>query len=80
VPEDQTECLHCEINEVVEKHIERNDPVNLPDLVARMGESLVELIMLGPEERWGDLLAEAITHIGQVYLERSGAVGSDTTH
>jgi hypothetical protein len=51
VPEDEVSsesCLHCEINEVVREHIEGNDPVNLPDLVAKIGESLVELILLGP--------------------------------
>jgi hypothetical protein len=73
-------CLHCQINEVVREHIEGDDPVNLPDLVAKMGESLVDLIQLGPEDQWGNLLAEAIRHIGQVFLERSGAVESDTAH
>jgi hypothetical protein len=54
--------------------------VNLPELIAKMGESLVELIQLGPEDQWGNLLAEAIRHIGDVFLEKSGAVESDTTH
>jgi hypothetical protein len=73
-------CLHCEINEVVRKHIERDDPINLPDLVAKVGESLVELILLGPEEEWGNLLAEAIRDIGQVFLEKSDVVQSDRAH
>jgi hypothetical protein len=54
--EGETECLHCEINEIVRRHIERDDPVNLPELVAKVGESLVDLILLGPEEQWGNLL------------------------
>ena len=41
---------------------------------------LVELILLGPEDQWGNLLAEAIRHVGQVFLEKSGAVESETTH
>ena len=73
-------CLHCEINEIVRRHIEGDDPINLPDLVARMGESLVELILLGPEEEWGNLLAEALREIGQAFLEKSGAVQGDTAH
>jgi hypothetical protein len=75
-------CLHCEINEVVRHHIERDDPINLPDLVAKVGESLVELILLGPEEQWGNLLAEGIRNIGDAFLEKSSAVddGQDTTH
>jgi hypothetical protein len=83
VPEDENSsesCLHCKINDVVREHIEGNDPVNLPELVAKMGESLVELILLGPDDQWGNLLAEAIRDIGEVFLEKSGAVESDTTH
>ena len=83
MPEDENSsesCLHCKINDVVREHIEGNDPVNLPELVAKMGESLVELILLGPDDQWGNLLAEAIRDIGEVFLEKSGAVESDTTH
>jgi hypothetical protein len=80
VPESETQCLHCEINEVVQTHIERDDPVNLPELIAKVIESLVDLILLGPEEQWGNLLAEAISHVGQAYLEKSGAADGETAH
>jgi hypothetical protein len=83
VPEDESSsesCLHCEINEVVREHIEGKEIVNLPELVAKMSESLIELILLGPEDQWGNLLAEAMRQLGDVFLEKSGAVESDTTH
>ena len=80
MPESETKCLHCEINEVVQRHVEQDDPVNLGELVAKVGESLVDLILLGPEEQWGNLLAEAISHIGQAYLEKGGAVEGETAH
>jgi hypothetical protein len=80
VPENETECLHCAINEVVQRHIEKDDPVDLPELVAKVGESLVDLILLGPEEQWSNLLAEAISHIEQVYLKKGGAVEGETAH
>ena len=75
-------CLHCEINEAVREHIDGVGPdrINLPDLIAKMGESLVDLILLGPEEQWGNLLAEAIRQIGDAFLEKSGAVQSETAH
>jgi hypothetical protein len=41
---------------------------------------LVELIQLGPKDQWGNLLAQAIGHIGQVFLEKSGAVEGEMTH
>jgi hypothetical protein len=85
VPENEISsesCLHCEINDVVREYIEGQKTVNIAELVGKMGESLVELILLGPEEEWGNLLAEAIGHIGHAFLEKSGAIegGSDTTH
>ena len=52
-------CLHCDINEVVREHMEGKDTINLPDLIAKMGESLVDLILLGPENQWSNLLAAA---------------------
>jgi len=52
----------------------------LPELIAKLGESLVDLIMLGPEEQWGNLLAEAIRQIGDAFLENSGAVEGETAH
>ena len=77
-------CLHCEINELVREHIDvaGDDQINLPDLIAKMGESLVDLILLGPEDQWGDLLAVAIRDIGHSFLEKSGAIesGADTAH
>jgi hypothetical protein len=85
VPEDERlpdSCLHCEINDVVRDYIEQHTPTNLPDLVAKMSESFVDLILLGPEEEWGTLLADAIRQIGEAFLEKSGAIegGSDTAH
>jgi hypothetical protein len=46
VPEDETSsknCLHCEINDVVREHIEGQEKVDVVELAAWMGESLVEL-------------------------------------
>jgi hypothetical protein len=38
-------CLQCDINDIVRGHIEAGDaPINLPDLIAKMSESLADLI------------------------------------
>jgi hypothetical protein len=60
--------------------MEGDDAINLPDLIAKMGESLVDLILLGPEDQWSNLLATAIRDIGDTFLEKSGAVQSETAH
>ena len=75
-------CLHCEINEVVREHIEGQKTVNIAELTAKMAESLVELILLAPEEEHGKLLATTIAHLAHAFLEKSGAIegSADTTH
>ena len=77
-----SDCLHCDINELVRQHLERSDPVDLADVAARMAESLVDLILLAPDEQQGNMLAETISNLGHAFLEKTDALGgeSDTTH
>jgi hypothetical protein len=81
VPADESSsesCLHCEINDVVREHIEGQEKVDIADLAARVAESLVELILLAPEEEQGKLLAATISHLGNAFLEKSGAIEGDS--
>jgi hypothetical protein len=85
VPEDETSaesCLHCEINDLVQEYIEGQEKVDIMDLTARMAESLVELILLAPEEEQGKLLAATIAHLGNAFLGKGGEIegDSDTAH
>lgn len=75
------ECLHCEINDLVQERVEGGD-VSLADLAAMVVESLVELIMLAPEADRAVLMADAIGHFGNTFLEKSGVgpEGSGATH
>jgi hypothetical protein len=82
-PEDERaseSCLHCEINDLVQEYIEGQEKVDIVDLAARMAESLVELILLAPEEEQGKLLAATIAQLGNTF--QSGAIpgDSDTAH
>ena len=77
------ECLHCQINELVKKHLDNDDQVDVNDLVARIVESAAELIAdAGPEDEQATMLAAAISHLGHAYLEKIGAYGeeSQATH
>ena len=86
VPQDERaseSCLHCEINDLVQEHVEGlEQPVDIVTLAANMAESLVDLILLAPEEEQAKLLAVTIGQLGHTFLEKSGAVevGSDTAH
>jgi hypothetical protein len=51
-------CLHCEINDLVQEHVGGlEEPVDIVPLAANMAESLVDLILLAPEEEQAKLLA-----------------------
>jgi hypothetical protein len=85
VPQDESlseSCLHCEINDLVQEHIDGQEKVDIVALAAKMAESLVELVLLAPAEDQAKLLAATIAQLGHAFLERSGAIeeNSDTAH
>jgi hypothetical protein len=80
VPQDEStleSCLHCEINDLVQEHIEGQERVDIADLAARMAESLVDLVLLAPEGQQAQLVAATITYLGQAFLEKTGAIAGD---
>ena len=76
-----SDCLHCEINQLVQERIERGD-AELSDFASILVESLADLILLAPENDQAKLIAYAISDLGQTLLEKSGAVEgrSNATH
>jgi len=76
-----TECLHCEINELVQQRM-TGGVTDLGELAAMMVESLADLILLAPENDQPTMMAHALSEFGQVFLEKIGAMegGSNATH
>ena len=72
-----SDCLHCDINELVQKHMER-EGADLAELAARMTESLADLILLAPESEQSKLMADALANLGHAFLEKSGIEPDDT--
>ena len=72
--DEMSECLHCEINQLVQERFERSDTV--------LVESLADLILLAPESDRSNLMAHALSAFGQIVLEKGGAIdgGSSATH
>jgi hypothetical protein len=68
-----SDCLHCDINDLVEKRLER-EGADLAELAGRVAESLADLILLAPAEDQAKLIADVLGNFGQVFLEKSGAV------
>jgi hypothetical protein len=76
-----SDCLHCDINEIVQKHIESTENPDIADLVARIAESLADTILsFVPEEDQATVLAHSVAHLGEMFLQKGGAGEGDTTH
>jgi hypothetical protein len=74
-----SECLHCDINELVEKQLERDD-ADVAEVAARVTESLTDLIMLAPPADQAKLMADVLANLGQLYLEKTGAIETTQRH
>jgi hypothetical protein len=76
-----SECLHCEINELVQQRLEGGD-ADVAEMASMIVESLADLVLLAPEADQPNLMAHAISSFGQMFLEKSGALegGSSATH
>jgi hypothetical protein len=76
-----SDCLHCDINQLVQQRLERGD-TDLAEMASMMVESLADLVLLAPENEQPNLMAYALSGFGQMFLEKSGAVegGSSATH
>jgi hypothetical protein len=73
-----SDCLHCDINELVRERIERGD-ADLAELTSMIVESLAELILLAPENEQAKVMADAMAHFGQMFLEKGGTAEADTS-
>lgn len=76
-----SECLHCDINQLVRQRLERGDG-DLAEIASLLAESLADLILLAPEDEQANLMAYVFSSLGQMFLEKSSAVegGSTATH
>jgi hypothetical protein len=74
-----SDCLHCEINQLVQERLDRGD-ADLPELASMIVESLAELILLAPESDQAKLMADAIAHFGNMFLERGSPTDPRSAH
>lgn len=76
-----SDCLHCDINEIVQKYIEKTDTADVADVAARIAESLADTILtFVSEEDQANVLAHTIAHLGEMFLQKGTAGEGDTTH
>jgi hypothetical protein len=71
-----SDCLHCDINEIVQGYIDRGN-ADIAEFAAKIAESLADLILLAPENEQAKLMADAMASLGHAFLEKSGAIEVD---
>jgi hypothetical protein len=71
-----SDCMHCEINELVQRRIEGGG-ADIAELASMIVESLADLILLAPASDQSKLMADALAQFGHTFLEKSGAVEPD---
>jgi hypothetical protein len=70
-----SDCLHCDINALVAKYIEGSpEPIDLAQIASLIAESLAEFILAAPESEQANLMADALAHLGQTFLDKGEAV------
>jgi hypothetical protein len=80
--EENEPCMHCDINDVVRKYLDRNTTIDLSEFVGQMTDCLAELIPLAPEDQRANMFAEAMRGLGESYLVKLGLLeeGTATAH
>jgi hypothetical protein len=63
------ECLHCEIHEMLESHLQNQD-ANLAEIAAKVTEVLADLILMAPPDDQSALMAEILANLGSFLLEK----------
>jgi len=64
-----SDCLHCEIHELLESHLQ-NQEANLAGLAAKVTEVLSDMILMVPPQEQSMLLADILANLGSFLLEK----------
>lgn len=72
-----SECLHCEIHDLLESHIEAND-ANMAEIAAKVTEVLADLILMVPPEDRAMMLADVVANLGAFVIEKAEEIVDDT--
>ena len=65
-----SDCLHCDIHEMMESHLQ-SEQADLADIAAKVTEVLADLILMAPPDEQLRLLADVLTNLGGMVLEKA---------
>ncbi len=64
-----SDCLHCDIHELVESHLQNQD-ANLAEVAAKVTEVLADLVLTAPPDQQSNLMADILANLGSFILEK----------
>jgi hypothetical protein len=65
-----SECVHCEIHDLLEKHLGRED-ADLAQIASKVTEVLADLILMVPSADRAMLMADVLANLGQFVLQKT---------
>jgi hypothetical protein len=65
-----SDCLHCEIHQMLESHLQ-GEQADMAEIAARVTEVLADLILMVPPGEQTLLMAQVVTNLGGMVLEKS---------
>jgi hypothetical protein len=69
-----SECLHCDIHEILEVHLQDDD---LAEVAAKLTEVLADLILMAPPDEQCMMMADVVANLGGMVLEKSKEADSN---
>ena len=66
-----SDCLHCDIGELIAEHI-KNGPqtVDLAEIASMIAQALGEFILSAPEHEQANLMADTLITLGGTFLDK----------
>jgi hypothetical protein len=64
-----SDCLHCDIHELLENHLQ-NQEANLAEIAGKITEVLADIILMAPPDEQSALMADILANLGSFLLEK----------
>jgi len=72
-----SECLHCDIHDLLEAHIEANE-ANMAEIAAKVTEVLADLVLMVPAGDRALMLADVVANLGAFVIEKTEEMIDET--
>jgi len=73
-----SECLHCDIHDLLETHMEASDDANMAEIAAKVTEVLADLVLMVPPGDRALVLADVVANLGAFVIEKSEEMIDET--